>query len=43
MGLLAFLCIWLGLNPQPLYNLLPYAMDPYVPYVAGKVVGQLLV
>jgi len=41
MGLLAFLCIWLGLNPQPLYNLLPYAMDPYVPYVAGKVVGQL--
>jgi len=40
MGIAAFLCVFLGLFPQPLYNILPYPVD-YVPYTAAHVVGQL--
>jgi len=38
MGLTAALCIILGVYPQPLYNILPYAVE-FVPYTAGHVIG----
>jgi len=40
MGIAAFFCVFLGLFPQPLYNILPYPVD-YVPYTGAHVVGQL--
>ncbi len=40
MGLAAFLCVFLGVYPQPLYHILPYPVD-YVPYTGAHVVGQL--
>ncbi len=40
MGLFAFLCIALGVYPDPLYALLPYSID-YVPYTTGHVVAML--
>ena len=40
MGIAAFACIFIGVYPQPLYNLLPFAVD-YVPYTGAHVVGQL--
>jgi multicomponent Na+:H+ antiporter subunit D len=40
MYLFAFLCIALGVWPEPLYALLPYPVD-YVPYTAAHVVTQL--
>jgi multicomponent Na+:H+ antiporter subunit D len=36
----AFLCIALGVWPEPLYRLLPYPVD-YVPYTAAHVLTQL--
>jgi len=41
MGFLAFLCIFLGLYPQPLYNILPYEMEPYTAFTAPHLVTQL--
>jgi multicomponent Na+:H+ antiporter subunit D len=43
MGLSAFLCIAIGLDPAPLYALLPYpeALAGYDPYSAYHVVEQL--
>jgi len=41
MGFLAFLCIFLGLYPQPLYNILPYEMEPYHVYTFQHVTTQL--
>ena len=40
MGLAAFICIFLGVYPTPLYNILPYPVD-FVPYTAFHVVGML--
>jgi multicomponent Na+:H+ antiporter subunit D len=40
MLLFAFLCVSLGVWPEPLYTLLPYPVD-YVPYTASHVVAQL--
>jgi len=40
MGIAAFLCIFIGLFPRPLYDLLPYPVD-YIPYTGAHVVGQL--
>lgn len=40
MILLAFLCIALGVWPDPLYAMLPYRVD-YVPYTAAHVITQL--
>ncbi|MDP2170706.1 MAG: Na(+)/H(+) antiporter subunit D [Rhodocyclaceae bacterium] len=40
MILFAFLCIALGIWPDPLYALLPYAVN-YVPYTAAHVITQL--
>jgi multicomponent Na+:H+ antiporter subunit D len=40
MGLTAFLCIGIGVYPDPLYAILPYAVD-YVPYTAAHVITQL--
>ncbi|MBW1739740.1 MAG: Na(+)/H(+) antiporter subunit D [Deltaproteobacteria bacterium] len=39
MGITAFLCIFIGSFPRPLYSLLPYPVD-YVPYTAPHVLGQ---
>ena len=40
MGLTAFLCVFLGVFYQPLYALLPYAVD-YSPYTTTHVITQL--
>ena len=40
MGIAAFICIFLGVYPQPLYHILPYAVH-YEPYTAFHVVGML--
>ena len=40
MGILAFLCIFLGIYPQPLYALLPYPVD-YQAYTIGHVITQM--
>jgi multicomponent Na+:H+ antiporter subunit D len=40
MGAAAFLCIFIGIFPKPLYDILPYPVE-YVPYTAAHVVGQL--
>ena len=39
MGIAAFLCVFIGSFPGPLYSLLPYPVD-YVPYTMPHVVGQ---
>ncbi|MDG1530943.1 MAG: Na(+)/H(+) antiporter subunit D [Paracoccaceae bacterium] len=41
MGITAFLCIFIGVFPEYLYNMLPYDVV-YVPYTVPHVVGQLL-
>lgn len=40
MGILAFLCIWLGIRPQALYDILPYEVD-YQAYTASHLVTQM--
>ena len=40
MGIAAFLCIGIGVFPQPLYALLPHPVD-YHPYTAYHVINQL--
>jgi multicomponent Na+:H+ antiporter subunit D len=40
MGLTAFLCVFLGFHPQPLYDILPHAVD-YAPYTPTHVLSQL--
>ncbi|MDY6792023.1 MAG: Na(+)/H(+) antiporter subunit D [Thermodesulfobacteriota bacterium] len=40
MGMAAFLCVFIGLFPQPLYDILPNPVD-YVPYTGAHIVGQL--
>ncbi|WP_457551753.1 Na(+)/H(+) antiporter subunit D [Desulfobacula sp.] len=40
MGIAAFACIFIGVFPQPLYNLLPFTVN-YIPYTGAHVVGQL--
>lgn len=40
MIVFAFLCVAIGIWPQLLYGLLPYAVD-YIPYSAAHVVSQL--
>ena len=40
MGLLAFLCFFLGLYPQPLYAILPYPMEAYQAYTAAHLTTQ---
>jgi multicomponent Na+:H+ antiporter subunit D len=40
MGGAAFLCVFLGCYPRPLYSILPYPVD-FQPYTAGHVVTQL--
>jgi len=39
MGIAAFLSIFIGVYPAPLYSLLPYSVE-YVPYTAPHVLGQ---
>jgi multicomponent Na+:H+ antiporter subunit D len=40
MGIAAFLCIFIGIYPQILYNILPYSVE-YVPYTAAHVIGEV--
>ena len=40
MGIAAFFCIFLGIYPKALYDILPYPVE-YVPYTGAHVVGQL--
>ena len=40
MGFTAFLCVFIGVYPEPLYALLPYEVV-YRPYTMSHVVGQL--
>jgi len=40
MGIMAFLCIFIGLYPQPLYQILPYPVD-FEAYTAPHVVESL--
>ena len=40
MGMAAFICIFLGVYPKPLYDILPYAVA-YVPYTAFHVLAML--
>ncbi len=40
MGIAAFLCVFIGIFPGFLYDILPYPVD-YVPYTIAHVVGQL--
>ncbi len=40
MGITAFLCIFIGVYPDPLYALLPYEVE-FHPYTVGHVIGQL--
>jgi multicomponent Na+:H+ antiporter subunit D len=40
MGITAFLCIGIGVYPEPLYRILPYEVD-YVPYTVSHVLAQL--
>jgi multicomponent Na+:H+ antiporter subunit D len=40
MGFTAFLCVFLGFYPQPLYDILPNAVD-YAPYTPTHVLSQL--
>jgi len=40
MGITAFICMFLGIYPYPLYAVLPYPVD-YIPYTGAHVVGQL--
>ena len=40
MGATAFLCIFIGVYPQALYEILPYAVD-YRPYTSSHVINQL--
>lgn len=40
MGIAAFLCIFIGSYPWPLYSLLPYTDVAYDPFTAPHVLGQ---
>jgi multicomponent Na+:H+ antiporter subunit D len=40
MGFMSFMCIFLGLYPQPLYNVLPYEVH-YQAYTFNHVIAQL--
>jgi len=40
MIIFAFLCLFIGIYPAPLYQLLPYPVD-YVPYTGDHVLAQL--
>jgi len=40
MGVPAFLCIFIGIFPQSVYQILPFAVD-YVPYTSYHVITQL--
>jgi multicomponent Na+:H+ antiporter subunit D len=41
MGFLAFICIFLGVYPKPLYDILPYEMEYYHAYSIAHVTTQL--
>ena len=40
MGITAFLCVGIGVFPEPLYGILPYPVE-FEPYTASHVVTQL--
>ncbi len=40
MTITAFLCVFIGVYPKPLYDILPFAVD-YAPYTTAHVITQL--
>ena len=40
MGFLSFMCIFIGVYPQALYNILPYPVS-YAPYTGDHIISQL--
>jgi len=40
MGITAFLCVYIGIYPEPLYAVLPFPVD-YTPYTTAHVITQL--
>jgi len=40
MGITAFLCVYIGVYPEPLYAILPFPVD-YTPYTTAHVITQL--
>lgn len=40
MGMAAFICIFIGVYPEPLYRILPYTVD-FIPYTASHVIAML--
>ncbi len=40
MGIAAFLCVFIGVYPQSLYQFLPHHVE-YIPYTASHILGQL--
>lgn len=40
MAITAFLCLYIGINPEPLYAILPFPVD-YTPYTTAHVITQL--
>ncbi|MDM8538659.1 proton-conducting transporter membrane subunit, partial [Desulfobacterales bacterium HSG17] len=41
MVIAAFLCVFIGVFPDPLYSILPFPLEVYHPYTSLHVVGQL--
>ncbi len=41
MGILSFICLFLGIYPKPLYHILPYSMEAYQAYTPVHVITQL--
>ena len=41
MGVVAFLCVGIGVYPQPLYDILPYEIGDFEPYTSSHVVTQM--
>ena len=41
MGLVSFLCLFMGCNPQWLYSLLPNGAEGYNPYDATHVINPV--
>jgi len=41
MGILAFLCIFIGVYPEPLYGILPYQTEAYHAYTATHLTTQM--
>ncbi len=41
MGIAAFICLYIGIYPEPLYSIMPFSMKDYSPYDLTHVLTQL--